>query len=92
MIHSGYRWVWRASVPLADAAEAVWFFMGQRKIIYHSKRGQPQGFAHALLANGFMAQIFRSPMLHPLLILAGLVLPFSRKVARKIIKQGDSRR
>jgi hypothetical protein len=34
-------------------------------------------------ANGFLAQTFRSPKFHPLLIPAGLVLPFSRRTTRR---------
>ena len=37
------------------------------------------------IANGFIAQTFRSPKFHPLLILAGLALPFSRKLARRLL-------
>jgi hypothetical protein len=36
-------------------------------------------------ANGFIAQTFRAPKFHPLLILAGLALPFSRKLTRRIL-------
>lgn len=36
-------------------------------------------------ANGFLAQAFRSPKFHPLLILAGLALPFSRKMTRRFL-------
>lgn len=36
-------------------------------------------------ANGFIAQSFHSPKFHPSLILAGLALPFSRKVTRRIV-------
>jgi hypothetical protein len=32
-----------------------------------------------------MAQSFRSPIFHPLLILAGLALPFSRKTTRRLL-------
>jgi len=35
--------------------------------------------------NGFLAQSFRSPRFHPLLILAGLALPFSRKTTRRLM-------
>jgi len=38
-------------------------------------------------ANGFMAQTFRSPKFHPLLILVGSALPFSRKVSRKLLSK-----
>jgi len=37
------------------------------------------------VANGFLAQSFRSPKFHPLLILAGLALPFSRKMTRRLL-------
>ena len=37
--------------------------------------------------NGFIAQTFRSPRFHPLLILAGLALPFSRKTTRRLISR-----
>ena len=36
-------------------------------------------------ANGFIAQTFRSPRFHPSLIIAGLTLPFSRKMTRRIM-------
>ena len=64
---------------------AVWFFYGSKENYLSFKEGQPKGFAPTLPANGFIAQIFRSPKFHPLLILAGLVLPFSRKLARKLL-------
>lgn len=37
------------------------------------------------VANGFMAQTFRSPTFHPLLILAGTAFPFSRKTTRRML-------
>jgi hypothetical protein len=37
------------------------------------------------VANGFLAQTFRSPRFHLSLILAGLALPFSRKVTRRML-------
>jgi hypothetical protein len=39
----------------------------------------------AIAANGFLAQSFRSLRFHPLLILAGLALPFSRKMTRRLM-------
>ncbi len=36
-------------------------------------------------ANGFLAQTFRSPRFHPLLIPAGLALPFSRMATRRFM-------
>jgi hypothetical protein len=38
-----------------------------------------------IAANGFLAQTFRSPKFHPLLIPAGLALPFSRKSTRRML-------
>ena len=38
-------------------------------------------------AQGFLAQTFRSPKFHPLLIPAGLALPFSRKATRKLLSK-----
>ncbi|HQX16746.1 MAG TPA: hypothetical protein PLA27_10025 [Anaerolineales bacterium] len=37
------------------------------------------------VANGFMAQSFRSPKFHPLLIPAGIALPFSLKITRRML-------
>jgi hypothetical protein len=66
---------------------AVWFFYGSEENYLSFKEGQPQGFAPTLPANGFMAQTFRSPKFDPLLILAGLVLPFSHKAARRLLSK-----
>ncbi len=71
---------------------AVWFFYGSGENYLSFKNelpqaGQPQGTAPIYPANGFMAQTFRSPKFHPLLILAGLTLPFSRKAARKLLSK-----
>lgn len=38
-----------------------------------------------IAANGFLAQTFRSPRFHPVLIPAGLALPFSRKTTRRLL-------
>ena len=56
---------------------AVWFF-GASEESYLS-------FSDNTPAQGFLAQSFRSPKFHPLLILAGLVFPFSRKTARRLM-------
>jgi hypothetical protein len=56
---------------------AVWFF-GASAESYLS-------FREGYRANGFLAQTFRSPTFHPLLIAAGLALPFSRKKARQLL-------
>jgi len=75
---------------------AVWFF-GASKESYLSFRGAstapttnggsapPSGTSQREAANGFIAQTFRSPKFNPLLILAGLALPFSRKLTRRIL-------
>ncbi len=64
---------------------AVWFF-GASEENYLSFREQGRGDP-APTGNGFMAQTFRSPRFHPLLVLAGLALPFSRKVTRRLMSQ-----
>ena len=38
-------------------------------------------------ANGFLAQTFCSPRFHPLLVLAGLVFPFSRRLTRRLMSK-----
>src|SRR5215203_3277342 len=38
-----------------------------------------------IVGNGFLAQSFRSPQFHPWLVLAGLILPFSRRIARRFM-------
>jgi len=40
-----------------------------------------------IAANGFIAQAFRAPKFHPLLILAGLALPFSRQTTRRLLSR-----
>jgi hypothetical protein len=57
---------------------AAWFFSASREN-YLSFREDPAP------TNGFMAQTFRSPMFHPLLIPAGLALPFSRIATRRVL-------
>ena len=66
---------------------AIWFFYASEENYLSFKSGQPQGFAPTVPANGFMAQTFRSPKFHPLLFLAGLALPFSRKTTRKLLNK-----
>ncbi len=78
---------------------AVWFF-GASKENYLSfqneprperseerklRRAQSKGAQREVVANGFMAQTFRSPKFHPLLILAGMMFPFSRKMTRRML-------
>lgn len=84
---------------LPTLPNAVWFF-GASKESYLSFRDPvasttpPKGSNSALLtrisqheiaANGFLAQTFRSPRFHPSLIPAGVVLPFSRKMTRRLL-------
>jgi hypothetical protein len=42
-------------------------------------------FTNEKPARGFLAQTFHAPKFHPLLIPAGLALPFSRKTTRKLL-------
>ncbi|MDQ3003766.1 MAG: hypothetical protein M3R47_00055 [Chloroflexota bacterium] len=68
---------------------ALWFF-GASKESYlsfrESRASSPLRSAQReAVANGFIGQTFRSPKFHPLLILAGLALPFSRKLTRRIL-------
>ncbi len=58
---------------------AVWFFSASPQNYLSFTDDKP--------AQGFLAQTFRSPKFHPLLILAGLALPFSRTVARKLLSK-----
>ena len=62
---------------LPTLPNAIWFF-GASKESYLSFRDNKPG-------NGFLAQIFCSPRFHPLLIPAGLVLPFSRRTTRRFM-------
>jgi hypothetical protein len=58
---------------------AAWFFGASQENYLSFKTGQPQ----ASSANGFLAQVFRSPRFHPLLIPAGIGFPFSHKSTRR---------
>jgi hypothetical protein len=58
---------------------AAWFFYASPQNYLSFTNDKP--------AQGFLAQTFRSPKFHPLLILAGLALPFSRKVSRKLLSK-----
>jgi len=64
---------------------AVWFFGASKESHLSFRNGQSQGIAPTFPANGFLVQTFRSPKFHPLLILAGLALPFSRKMTRRLL-------
>ena len=58
---------------------AIWFFSASPQNYLSFTNDKP--------AQGFLAQTFHSPKFHPLLILAGLALPFSplRKMTRKLL-------
>lgn len=58
---------------------AVWFF--------HASPQNHLSFGDDLPAQGFLAQTFRSPKFHPLLMGAGLAFPFSRRVSRKLLSK-----
>ena len=76
------------SFRLPMLPNAVWFFYGSKENYLSfglGTSGKNIRSTRPPVANGFMAQTFRSPKFHPLLLLAGLVLPFSRKVARKLL-------
>jgi hypothetical protein len=69
---------------------AVWFFYASEENYLSFRSGQSQGTgqSHRIIpTSGFLAQTFRSPKFHPLLILAGLVLPFSRKLTRRLLSK-----
>ena len=84
---------------LPTLPNAVWFF-GASKESYLSFKAASSapakdgGSAHyspdafrerEVAANGFLAQTFRSPKFHPLLMPAGMALPFSRKTTRRLM-------
>ncbi len=63
---------------LPTLPNAAWFFGASRQN-HLSFTDKP--------AQGFLAQSFRSPKFHPLLIPAGVSLPFSRKGTRKLLSK-----
>jgi hypothetical protein len=64
---------------LPTLPNAVWFFGASQENYLSFRDDKP--------AHGFLAQVFRSPHFHPLLIPAGLALPFYRKTARRLISR-----
>ena len=58
---------------------ALWFFYASPQNYLSFRDDKP--------AQGFLAQAFRSPRFHPLLIPAGLALPFSRKKTRQLLSR-----
>lgn len=69
----GRRW------QLPTLPNAVWFFGASQQNYLSFTDDKP--------AQGFLAQSFRSPKFHPLLIPAGISLPFSRKGTRKLLSK-----
>lgn len=63
---------------------AAWFFGASEENYLSFREPAAGGFA---AANGFMAQAFRSPKFHLLVALAGLVFPFSRVSARRLMSR-----
>lgn len=62
---------------------AAWFFGASKESYLSFKSRQTHGSAPT--ANGFLAQVFRAPRFHPLLVPAGLALPFSRRATRRLM-------
>ncbi len=58
---------------------AAWFFYASRRNYLSFRDDKP--------AHGFLAQAFHSPAFHAGLLLAGLALPFSRRVARRLLSR-----
>ncbi len=67
---------------LPTLPNAVWFFDASKEnyLSFQNERTHKPA-----PTNGFIAQIFRSPKFHPLLIPAGLALAFSRKTTRQML-------
>ena len=57
----------------------------EARLTNHPSAAPLRGSAQDEVANGFLAQTFRSPRFHPLLIPAGIALPFSRKATRRML-------
>lgn len=58
---------------------AIWFFGASHENYLSFRDDTP--------AQGFLAQTFRSPRFHPLLIPAGLAFPFSRRTTRRLMRK-----
>jgi len=66
-----------APFQLPALPNAIWFF--------HASRHNYLSFTGDKPAQGFLAQVFRSPRFHRLLVLAGAAFPFSRKATRRLL-------
>jgi hypothetical protein len=65
---------------------AAWFFGASLESFLSFQEHQvPPSTRREPPAYGFLAQAFRAPGFHPLLLLAGLTLPFSRRMARRLL-------
>ncbi|HZJ23014.1 MAG TPA: hypothetical protein VFD54_06875 [Anaerolineales bacterium] len=64
---------------------ALWFFGASKESYLSFKEPLRPKQRHAIAANGFIAQTFRAPKFHLLLILVGLAFPFSRKLTRRML-------
>lgn len=58
---------------------SIWFFYASSRNYLSFRDEKP--------AQGFLAQVFRSPRFHPNLLPAGLVFPFSRKSTRRLLSR-----
>ena len=64
---------------------ALWLFGASEESYLSFKEPLRTKQRHAIAANGFIAQTFRAPKFHLLLILVGLAFPFSRKLTRRML-------
>jgi hypothetical protein len=64
---------------------AVWFFGASEQSFLSFRESKRADIPPAPAVNGFIAQTFRAPGFHPRLILAGLALPFFRKLTRRLL-------
>jgi len=71
----------QAKFPIVDLDSAK----NRASITGFARSAQPSTQHEEVVANGFLAQSFRSPKFHLSLILAGFALPFSRKMARRFL-------
>ena len=70
---------------LPTLPNAAWFFYASPQNYLSFKN--PSTNARGIAANGFLAQTFHAPRFHPLLIPAGLALPFSRVTTRNLLSK-----
>ncbi len=75
---------------LPTLPNTAWFFGASEENYLSFASGLDTGETSARptrppVFNGFIAQTFRAPRFHPLLIPAGMALPFSRKITRRLL-------